>query len=82
MGVWAVEISGTHDAECTNYYKAEYKKDFETVYTTVVPNPTAFPFNITGLDACQTYNVRVTRRCCNGQDSIIATQTFITGGCS
>lgn len=79
--MWGVTLTFTHDAECTLYYKVEYKRDFETVYTVVTPNPTASPVTITGLDACQGYDVRITRRCCNGQDSTIATTSFTTGNC-
>ena len=79
--MFGVEISVTNDAECTNYYLVEYKKDFETVYTALTPNPTASPFQIIGLDTCQGYDVRITRRCCNGQNSNIATTSFTTGGC-
>lgn len=85
---FGVEITVTNDAECTNFYLVEYKKDFETVYTTLVPNPVPNPvtpttatFQILGLDNCQLYNVRITRKCCNQQNSSIATTSFTTGGC-
>jgi len=65
--------------DCTNYYIVQYKKDFETQFTTMNPNPTAPPFNILPLDAGTTYNVRITRMCCNGQASPIETTNFTTG---
>ena len=80
--MFGVNITVTNDAECTNFYLVEYKKSFETVYTTLTPNPTSSPFQILGLDVCQEYNVRITRRCCNGQNSNIETTSFTTGGCA
>jgi hypothetical protein len=78
--MWGVSIPITNDSECTQYYKVEYKKDFEANYTLLVPNPVESPAVIEGLDAATTYNVRITRRCCNGQDSTPATTSFTTGG--
>lgn len=80
--MFGVNITVTNDEECTNFYLVEYKKSFETVYTTLIPNPTSSPFQILGLDVCQEYNVRITRRCCNGQNSNIETTSFTTGGCA
>lgn len=77
---WGVKLTLTNDSECTQYYRVEYKKDFETQYQVVSPNPVSSPVIIEGLDACTTYNFRVTRRCCNGQDSSIALANQVTGG--
>lgn len=77
--MWGVTLTFTHDAECTQYYIVQYKKNFETVYTTVTPNPTASPISIIGLEAGTDYDVRITRRCCNGQNSTIAETSFTTG---
>lgn len=79
--MFGVTLTFSNDSECTLYYIVEYKKDFETQYTAINPNPTASPVTITDLDACTTYNVRITRRCCNGQNSNIATTSFTTGNC-
>lgn len=87
--MFGVEITVTvADSECTNFYTVEYKKDFETVYTPYTPNPVPDPLNpltttfqLMPLDTCQAYDVRITRRCCNGQNSNIETTSFTTGGC-
>jgi len=77
--MWGVSIPITNDSECTQYYKVEYKKTTETNYAFSY-NATESPAVIEGLDAATEYNVRITRRCCNGQDSTPATTTFTTGG--
>lgn len=76
---YGATINVTTNEECTNYFIVQYKKDFEAQYTTMQPNPTAPPFQILPLDAATNYNVRITRMCCNGQASQIATTNFTTG---
>lgn len=75
---YGVQIPITHDSECTQYYRVEYKKDFEQQYKTL-PNQFASPIVIEGLDESTNYNIRITRVCCNGQESNIATVDITTG---
>jgi hypothetical protein len=78
---WGIKIPVTHaDEDCTQSYRVEYKRASETQYQVLSPSPSVSPIVIGGLDACTTYNFRITRRCCNGQESVIATGSKTTGG--
>lgn len=67
-----MSIPVTSDNDCIRFYVVEYKKDFETTYQTLSPNPTQSPIIIDGLDGGETYNVRIKAMCCNGQYSPLA----------
>lgn len=72
MALFRASIPFSTDATCTSSVQVEYKKDFETAYRTLSTPVTISPAVIDNLDGGSTYNIRLTRRCCNGQPSGIS----------
>lgn len=64
------------DDECTFYYIVEYKLSGDTGYTSF--NTSDNPIVIQPLVSDSSYDVRVTRVCCNGISSGTATTTVDT----
>ncbi len=63
---------------CTNYYTVEYKPTGTSGWFTVSPNPIESPVLIEGLMDDISYDLRVTRMCCNGAISTPTITTFTT----
>lgn len=53
------------DGECAVSYTVEIKKQTDTVYTSY-GEQIAVPIVISGLEDAVDYDIRITRRCCNG----------------
>jgi hypothetical protein len=64
--------------ECNEGYIVEYKLTSDTDYTRVFPDQLGTPVEITGLLDDVSYDVRVTRKCCNGTLSDPTIDTVIT----
>lgn len=62
---------------CTQSYYLEKKKASDTAYTPMDIQYTS-PLVIEGLDDDTAYNIRITRRCCNGVNSTSQVVTVIT----
>jgi hypothetical protein len=52
--------------ECSQGYQVQYKLAAIPDWTDWLPNPTASPIIITGLEDDVAYNVRYRRLCCDG----------------
>jgi hypothetical protein len=66
----AISIPVTDDGtECNLGYIAEFKLTADSDYTRFYPDPTASPIVITGLLDDSMYDLRITRKCCNGSYS-------------
>lgn len=66
------------DTECNQGYIAEYKLTSDSEYTRVFPDPTGSPIEIVGLLDDVEYNVRITRKCCNGSYSPVTSTVVDT----
>lgn len=67
-----------HGTECTAYYLVEYKLTADAGYI-ALPFQFNTPVEIKGLQANESYDVRVTRFCCNGDQGTPTTTTISTG---
>lgn len=67
-----------HGSECTAYYLVEYKLVADSGYI-VLPFQFNTPIEIKGLQENQSYDVRITRFCCNGDQGTPTTTTINTG---
>jgi hypothetical protein len=56
------------DGECATSYAIEIKRTSDTLYQPL-DNQLSLPIVIDGLEDYQDYDVRITRRCCNGINS-------------
>jgi hypothetical protein len=66
------------DGICTNYYVVRYKPTSSPTWIVVSPNPVLSPITLTGLAPSTTYDLEVTRYCCDGIASTPLTSTFTT----
>jgi hypothetical protein len=74
-----ISIPITDDGtECNEGYIVEYKLTADSDYTRVFPDQIGTPVVITGLLDDVSYDVRVTRKCCNGSYSAPTLSTVIT----
>lgn len=65
-----VTIPVTDDgSECNQGYIAEYKLTADSEYTRQFPDPITAPIVIVGLNDDAEYDIRITRKCCNGSFS-------------
>lgn len=62
---------------CNVGYIAEYKLTTDTEYTRVFPDPTGTPIVITNLLDSMLYDVRITRKCCDGVTFSTPTTTVV-----
>jgi hypothetical protein len=60
---------------CTSTYEVEYRPAGDAPFTTVYPNPAGPDIVIPNLTPGLTYQIRVTRVCCNSGSSDVATFT-------
>lgn len=60
---------------CTSSYKVEYRPAGDEPYNAMSPNPLGPDIVIPNLNVGQTYQIRVTRVCCNSGSSDVATFT-------
>lgn len=58
-----------HETECNEGYIVEYKLTGEVDYTRQYPDPITEPIVITNLLDDSEYDIRITRKCCNGSES-------------
>lgn len=63
---------------CTQYYIVEYKPSFQENWLRLLPNPMDSPFTINNLLDDTEYNLRISRVCCDGNQSPAAISTFDT----
>lgn len=62
---------------CTQYYIVEYRPTGVSGWSTASPNITAPPIVLEDLVDNISYDLKVTRVCCNGAKSTPTTTTFI-----
>lgn len=75
----SITIPITDDTtECNEGYIVEYKITTDVDYTRVFPDQLGSPVVITGLLDDTLYDVRVTRKCCNGSFSTPTTDVVDT----
>lgn len=72
-----VSFTGSNPAPA-NGYIVKWKTASQSLYTQVVPNPTASPVTITNVPACENINVSVQSACAPGSTSSEVTTT-VTG---
>lgn len=70
------ETSPAIDSECTFYYLVEYRLSGDIGYSSFTTSDN--PIVISPLVSEETYNVRITRYCCNGAISGTATTNVDT----
>jgi hypothetical protein len=63
---------------CSEGYIVEYKISTEPDYTRLLPDPFVSPVLIQNLQDDTEYNVRIKRKCCNGDVSAWTTITIDT----
>lgn len=74
------EFPDLSTGSCVSYYKVEYKRATDTNWNVISPMKADNPIVVEPLDDCTTYNIRITKFCCNGQQSDPVTVNVTTPG--
>lgn len=61
---------------CNTGYIVDYKLTSDMAWTRLMPDPAESPIEINGLEDDLSYDVRIYRKCCDGQTSLASEDTF------